>query len=154
MDRRFRSLSPFVVSEIIAGEAIIMSLKSGRYFSTLGSGAAIWGWIAGGRSVGETAALFSLRYDLDPSSADIEVCRFVAELLAHELIVEETTTVGTAPTAAVALPATDCGHGDSVELEPYQPPLLSVHADMKDLLLLDPIHDVDPMGWPTPAKAA
>jgi hypothetical protein len=29
--------------------------------------------------------------------------------------------------------------------------VLGVHPDMQDLLLLDPIHDVDEVGWPTPA---
>jgi hypothetical protein len=53
--------------------------------------------------------------------------------------------------------------------EPYQvdaallanaslPPRLVRHTDMEDLILLDPIHDVDDAGWPTrktePAAAA
>jgi hypothetical protein len=28
-------------------------------------------------------------------------------------------------------------------------PVLAVYTDMQDLLLLDPIHDVDEIGWPT-----
>jgi len=32
----------------------------------------------------------------------------------------------------------------------FRAPVLNVYADMKDLLLLDPIHDVDEVGWPTP----
>lgn len=30
----------------------------------------------------------------------------------------------------------------------YRPPVLEVFADMQDLLLLDPIHDIDEVGWP------
>ncbi len=33
---------------------------------------------------------------------------------------------------------------------PFQIPVLDVYSDMQDLLLLDPIHDVDETGWPTP----
>ena len=31
----------------------------------------------------------------------------------------------------------------------YRTPVLSIYTDMQDLLLLDPIHDVDQAGWPT-----
>jgi hypothetical protein len=30
----------------------------------------------------------------------------------------------------------------------FQPPLLQKYTDMQDLLLLDPIHEVDEKGWP------
>jgi len=33
----------------------------------------------------------------------------------------------------------------------FAPPVLEVYTDMQDLLLLDPIHDVDEtVGWPSP----
>jgi hypothetical protein len=31
---------------------------------------------------------------------------------------------------------------------------MSVYTDMEELLLLDPIHDVDETGWPVRAEAA
>ncbi len=31
---------------------------------------------------------------------------------------------------------------------PYAPPALETYTDMQELLLLDPIHDVDETGWP------
>jgi hypothetical protein len=30
----------------------------------------------------------------------------------------------------------------------WSSPVLSIYDDMQDLLLLDPIHDVDESGWP------
>ena len=39
---RFEVNSPAVVSEVIDGEAVIMNLKSGNYFSIQNSGAVIW----------------------------------------------------------------------------------------------------------------
>ena len=30
----------------------------------------------------------------------------------------------------------------------YQPPVLETYADLQDILLLDPVHDVDETGWP------
>lgn len=31
---------------------------------------------------------------------------------------------------------------------PFEPPVLEKYTDMQDLLLLDPIHEVDDTGWP------
>jgi len=36
----------------------------------------------------------------------------------------------------------------------FSTPTMSVYTDMEDLLLLDPIHDVDETGWPVRADAA
>jgi hypothetical protein len=30
----------------------------------------------------------------------------------------------------------------------FQPPTLRKYTDMQDLLLIDPIHEVDDLGWP------
>jgi hypothetical protein len=32
---------------------------------------------------------------------------------------------------------------------PYSPPKLSAYTDMQELLLLDPVHEVDDAGWPS-----
>jgi hypothetical protein len=34
----------------------------------------------------------------------------------------------------------------------FEPPILRTFEDMQDLLLLDPIHEVDEMGWPNAKK--
>jgi hypothetical protein len=31
----------------------------------------------------------------------------------------------------------------------YVPPVMNKHSDMQELLLLDPIHEVDEAGWPS-----
>lgn len=154
MDRRFRPCSPAVVSEVIAGEAIIMNLESGRYFSALGSGAAIWNWITQGRTIGEIGALLARRYRLDEGFAAAQLDSFLAELRSHELIVEEPGATGVQLVDATAPSVSEADSIEPGEAEPYVPPQLSVYSDMKDLLLLDPIHDVDATGWPAPAKAA
>ena len=33
-------------------------------------------------------------------------------------------------------------------LQDYEPPQLMKYTDMQELILLDPIHDVDEKGWP------
>ena len=36
---------------------------------------------------------------------------------------------------------------------PYEPPQLEKYTDMQDLVLLDPVHEVDATGWPHPKPA-
>jgi hypothetical protein len=36
----------------------------------------------------------------------------------------------------------------------FEPPLLEKYTDMQDLVLLDPVHEVDSTGWPAPKPDA
>jgi hypothetical protein len=36
---------------------------------------------------------------------------------------------------------------------PFQAPALEKHSDMQDLILLDPVHEVGPRGWPHAADS-
>src|SRR6187397_1108133 len=47
-DQLLRPNSPSVVSEIIDGEAVIMNLATGHYFSALGTGGELWALIEKG----------------------------------------------------------------------------------------------------------
>ena len=65
------------------------------------------------------------------------VAEFLEQLRKHNLITE------TSAVRADAGPEPAADHRGH-----WEPPMLSVYEDMKDLLLLDPIHDVDEQGWP------
>ena len=54
--------------------------------------------------------------------------------------------VGAPP--ASPLRSTDNG-GKNIKKMRFEAPALQVYTDMEDLLLLDPIHEVDEMGWPS-----
>ena len=138
---RFEVNSPAVVSEVIDGEAVIMNLKSGHYFSIQGSGAMIWDWIGQGCSVDALVNSTGEAFLGEPVDLETHVLRFIDSLLKHELIrlmvkVDETTDC----------PAPSIG-ADQPPI-PFEVPVLEVFNDMQDLLLLDPIHDVDEAGWP------
>jgi hypothetical protein len=136
--------TPSVAGEVIDGEAVIMNLTTGHYFSTQGSGATAWEAISAGASRAEIAAALQRRYAV---ADDDEVARavntFVTDLLRHNLVVE--TPDHDRPPVLPALFAPEDG-----PLAPFQPLVLHVYTDMDDLLLLDPIHDVNEEGWPTP----
>jgi hypothetical protein len=138
---RFQINSPAVVSEIIDGEAVIMNLKSGHYFSIQGSGARIWDWIGEGHSLDVVIDCTKRSFVADAADVETSVLRFVDDLLQHELIRENDEVDGTAD----APPAPRQVNGDST---PFEIPVVEAFNDMQDLLLLDPIHDVDEAGWP------
>lgn len=143
-DRQFVINAPSVVSEIIDGEVVIMNLASGNYYSSDSAGAVIWGWIEERKTFSVIEQLTSRRYDAAAEVIAGALAAFFDRLIEEKLIRE--TTVAPAPAAdnqrdADAPPAR----------EAFVAPELHVYKDMQDLLLLDPIHDVDETGWPRPS---
>jgi hypothetical protein len=138
----FSSNEPFVVSELIDGEVVIMNLKSGNYYSARKTGALLWEWLRSGLTVAAMSARLAEIYGGDESAYAADLAAFVDCLLSEGLI---------KPTAAPAVRSTPPGEATQPP-KTYQAPLLEVYADMQDLLLLDPIHDTDDVGWPV-AKA-
>jgi hypothetical protein len=128
---------PLVVSETIDGEAIIMHHGSGTYFNTMGSGALIWEAIERTATLDDIAAQLICVYDVDKEGALGATRRFLATLAAHDLV-KLGGEVSARPLEV------------SAHREPFLEPELGVHTDLADMLLLDPVHDVDAAGWPAP----
>ncbi len=138
----FRINAPTVLSETIDGEVVILNLDSGNYFNTMGSGAVIWEAIQSGLALPAIEAGLAARYGLPADEARAVLGRFVEELSDHALIMPHDEAVVADVNGATLF--SEAG-------EAFTPPELGVHSDMQDLLLLDPIHEVDEMGWPAPA---
>lgn len=131
--------APSVVSEVIDGELVIMNLQSGNYYSAENSGAMLWAWIEEGYGLNDLRALIQTHYRDVVDDVRSSLNEFIAILLENELIHE----VGNAK-PCVKLPDPEAGPMT------YRSPEINVYTDMKDMLLLDPIHDVDETGWPMP----
>lgn len=123
-----------VAADIIDGEAIIMNLATGMYYSMDRVGAVVWDWVGRGHTVSEIAAALSARYDVSAADAESDLAGLVGQLLEEGLVhIAPLDQNGTTPIeAANGAPA------------PYQRPELNRYGDMAELLALDP-----PM--PTPA---
>ena len=136
----YRLRSSAVISEIIDGEAIIMDMGSGSYFSTAGIGADIWQLVTGSAS---RAAILDAAEAAFPaiSGARQDVAAFLDEIEAVGLVVQR-------PQADVG-PSAHAAFGDV-----YVRPGLLRHDDLKDLIELDPIHEVGATGWPVRKPAA
>ena len=69
------------------------------------------------------------------------ILAFVAELINESLLVKATEE----------LPPDDTSEIEELlkkSAKNFTPPKVNKYSDMQDLLLLDPIHDVDEKGWP------
>lgn len=133
--RRFRVNTPDVVHEIIEGEAVIVNLGNGMYYSVDRAGADIWALIEHRATVPEIVARLGERFAADQAAIGAGVDQFIDQLLAESLIVPEDSDVGA--TGDLPPPA----HG--AFRPPFEAPSLQRYTDMEDLLLLDPIHDAD-----------
>ncbi|HET6363079.1 MAG TPA: PqqD family protein [Gemmatimonadota bacterium] len=139
MHQTYRVLKPEVVADVIDGEAVIMNLKTGKYFSSEGTGSDCWEALAAGLSVAQLVDQLTENYTADRTTIEAAVAEFVQDLVSHMLIAP-----GSAPPPSVTVKPS------SSPRAPFHAPVLNVYSDMQDLLLLDPIHDVDVAGWPMP----
>lgn len=132
-----------VVIETFADETVVVHLGTGRYFSIDLIGTEVVELLRNGNQVGVVVDHLSARYGADRDVVDGAVVSFVGQLLDEGLIGPDPDgrSSGTIPDAAP--PAGG-----------FTAPTLAVYSDMEDLLLLDPIHDVDETGWPVRAEPA
>ena len=142
-DQRYRVNTPTVTHETIDGEAVIINLDSGNYYSLVEAGSFIWAIVDRGASASEVQELVQQSYEGAAADIDQGVQELLAQLQQENLIVP----VDGAPAADLTdLTSSHNGHGRPS----FKAPLLNKFSDMQELLLLDPIHDVDEAGWPKP----
>lgn len=140
--------APDVMQETVDGEVIIVNVATGIYYSLAGAGAAIWTDLLRGK---EEAAICRRITALGGATHEVvasEVSRFVAELRAENLLVPAGGAPGAAAPAADAGAAAVAVEPSTEGLCPFVPPALARYSDMEELLLVDPIHEVQPAGWP------
>ena len=115
-----------VTATVIDGEAIMINLTSGVYYSTDGVGARMWELAAAGATVAEVAAAIAQEYAIPATQASEDVQKIVGQFVEENLLIPHTYT--SAPT----LPAADSA------ATPYQTPNLEIYREMGHLLALDP----------------
>ena len=145
MDRVYRIEKAEVVSDIIDGEAIILNRNYGDYFSTDGVGGLIWQWIGEGQSRSQILNMLNARFSASRAEIATAVDSFLADLVAHKLV-REVVEGDESATETLIEPQTN------PEAE-FVRPTLHVYSDIRNMVLLDPIHDVDEnIGWPMPKR--
>jgi hypothetical protein len=140
MPTHYRSNGPRFVDETIDGEALVMDMVKGSYYSCVGASAFAWNALARGVPVDDLTAMLAARYELDEQDARPDVDAFVESLLTEEMLVPDVNTPDAPPTRAIL---------DALVPQPeYRALTLERFDDLADLILLDPVHDVTEAGWP------
>ncbi len=141
----YLQFNPWVTHERLDDEVIAINLETGAYYALDGPAADSWTLAAAGASTDEIVAVLAARYDAPPDTVRADVAAFLAQLVEQGLGTETdepAPTDGDVPTADAPPLA-----GDAAP-RPYAAPSLARYDDLDDLLLLDPIHEVDDAGWP------
>ncbi|HEX4507148.1 MAG TPA: PqqD family protein [Alphaproteobacteria bacterium] len=130
---RYAPSGPEVIMQDFGDETVVANLESGLFYSLTGSAIPLWAWIAEGASTDSLAERFIVTEDVPLAGISDAIEGFVTQLTGEGLIAPATDTP--APTASPA---------------PIQfaKPGIERFDDLQGLLLVDPIHDVGPQGWP------
>jgi len=117
-----------VAAKVVGGEAILINLTSGLYYSMDTVGGLVWSMIVQGSSIEQVSEAVADRYSVPRARAREDVRRLVRELLDEKLIV---LSMGS---PAAAAPVGLAGE----TLQPYEAPKLTRFDDMADMFALDP----------------
>lgn len=129
-----------VVLEHFDDETVLINMQTCVYYSLSPSGCEVWKLVEAGHDTAAVIANLARRHSTDEATVAAQVTALLAQLVEEGLI--ELSTATAAPAEPPPLPS------PSSERPPFIEPRLSRYSDMQDLLLLDPIHDVDASGWP------
>lgn len=133
-----------VAHEIIEAEVVIIHLKSGTYYSLQNVGASIWSLIESGANVTEIIEQITHQFDGNRSDIENAVNQLISELQEENLI----EPASSEDSARKPADETVTEIHSTTDKPPFETPVLEKYEDMQDLLLLDPIHEVDETGWP------
>lgn len=145
MQAKIRINAPHVVHDTIEGETILINLKNGNYYSFDKYGSFIWEILEKNGDPEILAIVISDIFNLEKEKTKSEIDIFISDLLMENLLVPENPD---------AVPVNSINRDEMeklvrVRIEGFNTPVISKYSDMRDALMLDPIHDVDEKGWPT-----
>jgi len=140
VDQNFK-INPRIIFENIDGEVIMIHLDVGQYFSLHGLAAQLWGFIEKSVSTQKMIEIVTGYYQEDVQKIDHAVRKFLKELESASLIV---------PIIQKKELLLDTNHAIKLVDLPnaFTQPQLQQYTDMEELLLIDPVHEVDDEGWP------
>jgi hypothetical protein len=127
--------SPDIVAEEFEGEFVVLDLSCGKYYSMNAAASAVW------RAIGAGASVEALGDAVEGAPA---VTRQSIHDFADKLVEYGCLARSDAPGAATVDPATI-----AVLKASGAPPTVELFDDLADLIMADPIHDVEETaGWP------
>ena len=128
-DLRLKPDSVNVAAKVIDGEAVILDVTRGTYYSMDGAGAVVWSAIEQGHSLREIVGILEQRYEGSASEFERQVEDLIEQLRREGLVV---------PAEAAGVSAVEPGPGSGAARQPFTPPARNKYTDMAALLALDP----------------
>ncbi len=135
-----------VIYETFDDEVVLINLDNGNYYSIADTAAQVWSFIEAGYSVDDIVNEMAQLYQGGEEDIEGAVNAFISELIQDELIRPNQGMEAEGHERKEVKPV----HKGDAREKPFVPPKLNRYTDMQDLLLLDPIHEVDEAGWPNP----
>lgn len=122
--------------DVAENQAIVINFTSGIYYGTNHLGSAVLERLLNG--VAPEAVLKALKTLPDcPDAMEAELTAFIEKLKAEEILIEGPTAEG----GEEAIPQEALADGFELIVEAF--------SEVQDLILADPVHDVDvEQGWP------
>jgi hypothetical protein len=135
---RFEVNEQLVAAKVMDGEAVIINLSTGSYYTSNDVTGAIWPLLERRSPVAAMIELLCAHYDVAPAQAAADLERLLHHLEAEQII-------RPADAAAAAGPPPE---GAPARRQPYRAPEVEVFRDMAQLLALDPpMPDVGDIPW-------
>lgn len=135
-----------IVHETIDGEVIIINFDTGNYYSLNAVGKDIWSCLEKNFDLPGISVEITGRYKGDNEEIKRDLHQFLNGLAEEELIILDKEVKDDGP--EISPDKIEINEGK--EKLKYEKPELIKYTDMKEMLLLDPIHEVDETGWPSP----
>jgi len=135
----YRVNAPEAIHQTIEGEVILINLSTGNYYSLRDTAAEVWAMLEAGMEPDEAAGRLAARYGASEEETGSHVRDLVEHLREEGLLAEADPAADASPPPA----------GEDPPAAEYTPPAVEKFEDMQDLILLDPVHEVDAReGWP------
>lgn len=133
---------PNVVADDFDNDTVVVNLDTGTYFNLRKGASTLWELLVSGVDTEILVQTLVEHADIDASAFQTRLQQFITELADHGLI---TPGVGD----ATEFPQDRVASLSGISLDDI---VLEVYSDLQDILLLDPVHDVGPDGWPRAAE--
>jgi hypothetical protein len=117
-----------VAAKVLDGEAVMINLSNGFYYSMGNVGAFVWERIEAGYRLDDIANALTQRYDVSAERARADLEQLVAQLLRENLVVASNPESHPSQIASIS----------NEPRLPYEQPKLEIYTDIGHLVALDP----------------
>ena len=134
---------PLLISQQFDSEVVLANYQNGVYYNLDGSAAQIWLGLKVNRTVEEIGRALAATTGGDVTSITQQVQAFVDGMLAEGLIANDAADAGSETSIKTSInPWTPVLSGTFVA------PEFQRFDNLRELLLMDPVHDAGEEGWP------